>query len=463
MECLRARNFAAMAVFSCPSGRSRRRTLRTTKRGGLSEKRCRFYQVKASSAGSYSCVAIKEEFADEEDYVKAGGSELVFVQMQQDKAMKKQSNIAHKLPPIPIGDDVLDLVVIGCGPAGLALAAESAKLGCDISVGLIGPNLPFTNNYGVWEDEFKDLGLEGCIEHVWRDTIAYLDDDDPVLIGRAYGRVSGHLFHQELLRRCVESGVLYLRIIEAADGHSLVACEPDMLFPKASGKLLQYEVGGPQVSVQTAYDVEVEKVPSSESEYSTFLYVMPMSSTRVFLEETCLASKGAMPFDLLRRKLMSRLETMGIRILKTFEEMCGNCENESQIRRAIGHAAGSMTKPTLKDQNGNFTKSQLFDLNSAMNSNSKHKNFENVEISTLKLGKNEMKFIFGFMLTWNTLWPQERKRQRGFLGSTMSLADLILFALYMFVIAPNDMRMCLVRHLLSHPTGATMIRTYLTV
>lgn len=48
---------------------------------------------------------------------------------------------------------MLDLVVIGCGPAGLALAAESAKLG--LSVGLIGPDLPFTNNYGVWEDEFK--------------------------------------------------------------------------------------------------------------------------------------------------------------------------------------------------------------------------------------------------------------------------------------------------------------------
>lgn len=54
-------------------------------------------------------------------------------------------------------DNVLDLVVIGCGPAGLALAAESAKLG--LSVGLIGPDLPFTNNYGVWEDEFKGAYL----------------------------------------------------------------------------------------------------------------------------------------------------------------------------------------------------------------------------------------------------------------------------------------------------------------
>lgn len=47
----------------------------------------------------------------------------------------------------------------------------------------------------------SDLGLEGCIEHVWQDTIVYLDNDDPILIGRAYGRVSRHLLHEELLKR----------------------------------------------------------------------------------------------------------------------------------------------------------------------------------------------------------------------------------------------------------------------
>lgn len=46
-----------------------------------------------------------------------------------------------------------------------------------------------------------DLGLEGCIEHVWPDTIVYLDDSDPIMIGRSYGRVSRHLLHEELLKR----------------------------------------------------------------------------------------------------------------------------------------------------------------------------------------------------------------------------------------------------------------------
>ena len=41
----------------------------------------------------------------------------------------------------------------------------------------------------------------------------------------------------------------------------------------------------------------------------------------VNLQETCLASKDAMPFDLLKKKLFARLNTLGIRIVKTYEEV----------------------------------------------------------------------------------------------------------------------------------------------
>ncbi|KAI4335268.1 hypothetical protein L6164_013931 [Bauhinia variegata] len=503
MDCVGARNFAAMTVCFIPSSRCRRKR-------------------------SESCVAVKENFADEEDYIKAGGSELLFVQMQQNKSMDMQSKLADKLPPISIGDDLLDLVVIGCGPAGLALAAESAKLG--LKVGLIGPDLPFTNNYGVWEDEFKGIGLEGCIEHVWQDTIVYLDDKDPILVGRAYGRVSRHLLHEELLRRCVESGVSYLssrveRIVETGNGQSHVSCEDGIVVPcrlvtvasgAASGKLLQYEVGGPKVSVQTAYGVEVEvennpydpnlmvfmdyrdfmkqNGPCLEANYPTFLYVMPMSPTRVFFEETCLASKDAMPFDLLKKKLFSRLNTMGIKITKTYEEewsyipVGGSLPNTEQKNLAFG-AAASMVHPATGY--------------SVVRSLSEASKYASVIASILKeshprdnLTHERTKENLS-MQAWNTLWPQERKRQRafflfglalilqldieeirsffhtffrlpdwmwqGFLGSTLSSTDLVLFAFYMFIIAPNNLRMCLVRHLFSDPTGATMIKTYLTI
>ncbi|PSS36417.1 Lycopene epsilon cyclase [Actinidia chinensis var. chinensis] len=527
MECIGARNFAAMAVSACPNWRSRRKRL-GSKQNRLIHRynswcksslraRC------SSSAGNESCVAVKEEFADEEDYVKAGGSELLFVQMQQNKDMDKQSKLTDKLPRISAANTLLDLVVIGCGPAGLALAAESAKLG--LSVGLIGPDLPFTNNYGVWEDEFR-----GCIEHVWRDTIVYLDDNDPILIGRAYGRVSRHLLHEELLKRCVESGVSYLsskveRIIDATNGQSLIVCEQNNVVPcrlatvasgAASGKLLQYEVGGPRVSVQTAYGIEVEvennpydpslmvfmdyrdyakqKAQCLEAQYPTFLYAMPMSPTRVFFEETCLASKDAMPFDLLKKKLISRLETMGVRILKIYEEewsyipVGGSLPNTEQKNLAFG-AAASMVHPATGY--------------SVVRSLSEAPKYASVISKILKQGHSKEKIYQSrsteniSMQAWNTLWPQERKRQRafflfglalilqldidgireffhtffrlpswmcqGFLGSTLSSADLALFAVYMFVIAPNNMRKSLIRHLLSDPTGAIMLRTYLTI
>lgn len=53
--------------------------------------------AKAGGAGSESCVVAKEDYADEEDFVKAGGSELVFVQMQQKKSMDLQSKLADKV------------------------------------------------------------------------------------------------------------------------------------------------------------------------------------------------------------------------------------------------------------------------------------------------------------------------------------------------------------------------------
>nr|AFG19395.1 lycopene epsilon cyclase [Narcissus tazetta subsp. chinensis] len=532
MECFgRIGAATALSVSFCDRKFRMRRSVLAGDREVYTRRRRIVGKIRARCGGGGGVVETKtvkgvEDFADEEDYIKAGGSEIVYVQMQGMKnPVEKQDKISDKLSCIPTGDSILDLVVIGCGPAGLSLAAESAKKG--LNVGLIGPDLPFTNNYGVWEDEFRDLGLEGCIEHVWQDTIVYLDSNDPILIGRAYGRVSRHLLHSELLRRCQEAGVTYLnskveKIIESVDGHSIVACEGKLKVPcrlatvasgAASGKLLEYEVGGPRVSVQTAYGVEVEvennpydpslmvfmdyrdymkeKMQCLDKEFPTFLYVMPMPPTRVFFEETCLASRDAMPFDLLKKGLMSRLEAMGVRILKIYEEewsyipVGGSLPNTQQKNLAFG-AAASMVHPATGY--------------SVVRSLSEAPRYASIIADVLNKGTHDIdvgRTQNSSMLAWMTLWPQERKRQRafflfglefilqldiegirtffqtffqlpnwmwqGFLGSTLSSVDLIWFAFYMFVIAPHSMRMCLVRHLMSDPTGERMVKTYLTL
>lgn len=48
----------------------------------------------------------------------------------------------------------------------------------------------------------------------------------------------------------------------------------------------------------------------------TFLYAMPFSPTCVFLEETSLVAKPAVPFPELKRRLEARMQHLGIKITK---------------------------------------------------------------------------------------------------------------------------------------------------
>ena len=74
-----------------------------------------------------------------------------------------------------------------------------------------------------------------------------------------------------IIGRCNDAGVTYLnskveQIKESPDGHRVVYCGRGrkilcrlaiVASGAASGKLLEYEVGGPRVCVQTSYCVEV--------------------------------------------------------------------------------------------------------------------------------------------------------------------------------------------------------------
>ena len=92
MACVGAQIFAAMVVSSCvpsSSSRSRMELVAATRASfcghhSLSHSHCLKVNKAEASAGGESCVADlnKETLADDEHYVKAGGSELAFVQMQ---------------------------------------------------------------------------------------------------------------------------------------------------------------------------------------------------------------------------------------------------------------------------------------------------------------------------------------------------------------------------------------------
>lgn len=40
--------------------------------------------------------------------------------------------------------------------------------------------MPFVNNYGVWEDEFRELGLEHTLNATWKDALCYFGEGQEV-------------------------------------------------------------------------------------------------------------------------------------------------------------------------------------------------------------------------------------------------------------------------------------------
>ncbi len=73
-----------------------------------------------------------------------------------------------------------------------------------------GLDTPLVNNYGVWLDEWRALGLEHTLELSWDKAVCYFGEGKQVQLGRGYGRVSRRKLREHLLNICKEAGVLFL-------------------------------------------------------------------------------------------------------------------------------------------------------------------------------------------------------------------------------------------------------------
>ena len=215
---------------------------------------------------------------DNDQLSREGSYEAPLVQLQASKKDAEQPTIASILPAADLSTTA-DVGIVGCGPAGLALASELAKTG--IKVVLVGHDAPFVNNYGVWVDEFSELGLEHVLDYTWKDAICYFREGKEVRVGRAYGRVCRRRLRDELLKRCAAGGVTFFPgEVESVDAPSASASTADPWSPTvlkikgqdaqvkcklatlasgaAAGRLLKYEKDAPTVAAQTAYGIEAE-------------------------------------------------------------------------------------------------------------------------------------------------------------------------------------------------------------
>lgn len=215
---------------------------------------------------------------------------------------------------------MLDLLILGAGPAGLGLAHAATRLGLDVQVLDPAPATPWPATYACWLDELGEH--KDCTARRW----ASVEVHAPSL--RVLERPYALLDNERLQARLSEGVEVHQARAISSDGTRVEtdrgAIEARVVVDATGHAGTLVKSPAPPLGWQTAYGVllEVERHPFDRAvlmdlrgpnvRSPTFLYVLPHGPNRVFLEETSLVSSRAPLFETLRDRLDVRLERMGL-------------------------------------------------------------------------------------------------------------------------------------------------------
>lgn len=237
---------------------------------------------------------------------------------------------------------IADALVVGAGPAGLAIAAALCDAGLRVAVlSPDPPDSPWRNTYGIWRDELEPLGLAGMLGHQWDDCTVYAGGRE-LSLGRVYGLLDNERLQQHLLERCERGGAEWrvgaAAAVEHTPAESRVTTRAGevhraRLVVDASGHkpaLLQRPARRP-VAFQAAYGIvgtfarppvragqlvlmdyrDEHLAPAERRGPPTFLYAMDLGGGEYFVEETSLAAAPPVSLKLLEQRLHRRLAARG--------------------------------------------------------------------------------------------------------------------------------------------------------
>ncbi|NLE79719.1 MAG: lycopene cyclase [Rhodococcus sp.] len=229
---------------------------------------------------------------------------------------------------MPANPPLLDVAVVGLGPAGRALSHRCVALGLSVVAIDPSPDRRWSATYGAWEDELPS----------WLppDTIA----------GRINApAVRTHTTHQLDRSYCVFDTALLQSILDigavkiiagrtAHVGRSSVTMTDGTVVHARRVVDVRGVGDDPLLARQTAFGVIVDSVAAApalegrgawfmdwkrdngaaEHDAPSFLYAIPLDHNRVLLEETCLVGRPPLPVRELRRRLEARLERRGVAV-----------------------------------------------------------------------------------------------------------------------------------------------------
>lgn len=434
---------------------------------------------------------------DRNGFVKARSSALLELVPET-----KKESLDFELPMYDSSKGlVVDLAVVGGGPAGLAVAQQVSEAGLSVCAIDPSPKLIWPNNYGVWVDEFEAMDLLDCLDTTWSGAVVFVDDQSKKNLDRPYGRVNRKQLKSKMLQKCISNGVKFhqakvIKVIHE-ESKSLLICNDGVTVQAAvvldatgfSRCLVQYDKPynpGYQVAYGILAEVEEHpfdvdkmvfmdwrdshlnndvKLKERNSKIPTFLYAMPFSTNRIFLEETSLVARPGLPMEDIQERMVARLKHLGIKV-KSIEEdehcvipMGGPLPVLPQRVVGIGGTAG-MVHPSTGYMVARTLAAAPVVANSIV---------QYLGSSDRGLSGNELSSE-----VWKDLWPIERRRQReffcfgmdillkldlpgtrrffdaffdlephywhGFLSSRLFLPELLFFGLSLFSHASNTSR-----------------------
>jgi len=276
---------------------------------------------------------------------------------------------------------VFDALVIGAGPAGLAMAAALCDEGLNVAgLAPVPPPVEWPNTYGIWCDELAPMNLTHLLSHRWQNSMAYASQQE-IALQREYGLFDNPKLQNYFMERCDRGQMMWYRgkataVEHCARSSCVTTSEGTTIAARvvidASGHraALLTRPHSDRIAYQAAYGIvgRFSSPPIAPQQFvlmdyrtdhlslderiapPTFLYAMDLGNDVFFVEETSLANRPAVTFEVLQQRLEKRLAFRGVQIKEVqHEEYClfpMNLPLPSFDRGVIGFGgAASMVHP----------------------------------------------------------------------------------------------------------------------